>query len=223
MHGPINVKSPNNTSKWQMGFKHDHVCLKFELRHICLICTMFERRYVCPQNYCGTGFRYNLLATSLFRTTLWIPGILFLWSKCSESGYVRIFLSNYFDAKFAWSIIFLLLCHLRARHPFRKMSASVCWTEITEILCCFMLPLYVATVLLQDNRLVVHAIGRGMGHISRKVCFDSSCVELIMLIIGDITLLTWYNLFLLFLSYVICLSLVILRICSCVSVLVIQI
>jgi hypothetical protein len=20
MHGPINVKSPNNTSKWQMGF-----------------------------------------------------------------------------------------------------------------------------------------------------------------------------------------------------------
>jgi hypothetical protein len=21
MHGPMNVKSPNNTSKWQMGFK----------------------------------------------------------------------------------------------------------------------------------------------------------------------------------------------------------
>ena len=31
--------------------------------------------------------------------------------------------------------------------------------------------------------------------ISWKVCFDSSCVELIMLIIDDITLLTWYILF----------------------------
>jgi len=138
--------------------------------------------------------------------------------------WICLILSNYFDAKFAWNIIFFLLCHLRARYPFWKLSASVCRTEVTEILCCFMLILCVATVLLLGKRLVVHVIGRGMGHISRKVCFDSSCVELIMLIIGDVTLLTWYNLFLfIYITRYICSWLVILRIFSCVSVLVIQI
>jgi hypothetical protein len=29
MHGPINVKSPNNTSKWQMGFISACKGLKF--------------------------------------------------------------------------------------------------------------------------------------------------------------------------------------------------
>jgi hypothetical protein len=28
MHGPINVKSPNNTSKWQMGFNSAFKWLK---------------------------------------------------------------------------------------------------------------------------------------------------------------------------------------------------
>jgi hypothetical protein len=30
MHGPINVKSPNNTTKWQMGFKSAFKGLKFK-------------------------------------------------------------------------------------------------------------------------------------------------------------------------------------------------
>jgi hypothetical protein len=29
MHGPINVKSPNNTSKWQMGFNSEFKGLTF--------------------------------------------------------------------------------------------------------------------------------------------------------------------------------------------------
>jgi hypothetical protein len=32
MHGPINVKSPNNTSKWQMGFNSAFKGLKDKLR-----------------------------------------------------------------------------------------------------------------------------------------------------------------------------------------------
>jgi hypothetical protein len=35
MHGPINVKSPNNISKWQMGFNlafKGLKCVKFEMR-----------------------------------------------------------------------------------------------------------------------------------------------------------------------------------------------
>jgi hypothetical protein len=31
MHGPINVKSPNNTSKWQMGFNSAFKGLKTRL------------------------------------------------------------------------------------------------------------------------------------------------------------------------------------------------
>jgi len=41
MHGPINVKSPNNTSKWQMGFNSAFKGLKtknwFACRKIILI------------------------------------------------------------------------------------------------------------------------------------------------------------------------------------------
>jgi hypothetical protein len=32
MHGPINVKSPNNTSKWQMGFNSAFKGLKLWIR-----------------------------------------------------------------------------------------------------------------------------------------------------------------------------------------------
>jgi hypothetical protein len=32
MHGPINVKSPNNTSKWQMGFSSAFKWLKKKLK-----------------------------------------------------------------------------------------------------------------------------------------------------------------------------------------------
>jgi hypothetical protein len=33
MHGPINVKSPNNASKWQMGFNSASKGLKLERAH----------------------------------------------------------------------------------------------------------------------------------------------------------------------------------------------
>ena len=35
MHGPINVKSPNNTSKWQMGFNSAIKGLKEESTNTC--------------------------------------------------------------------------------------------------------------------------------------------------------------------------------------------
>jgi hypothetical protein len=35
MHGPINVKSPNNTSKWQMGFKSAFNGLIFKFGLVC--------------------------------------------------------------------------------------------------------------------------------------------------------------------------------------------
>jgi len=34
MHGPINVKSPNNTSKWQMGFNSAFKGLKKKIVRI---------------------------------------------------------------------------------------------------------------------------------------------------------------------------------------------
>jgi hypothetical protein len=34
MHGPINVKSPNNTSKWQMGFNSAFKGLKYHWKRI---------------------------------------------------------------------------------------------------------------------------------------------------------------------------------------------
>jgi hypothetical protein len=37
MHGPINVKSPNNTSKWQMGFNSAFKGLRLQLSLACLI------------------------------------------------------------------------------------------------------------------------------------------------------------------------------------------
>jgi hypothetical protein len=48
-----------------------------------------------------------------------------------------LILSIYFDAKFAWRIIFFHLCYLRARYRFWKLSASVCPTEVSEIFVLF--------------------------------------------------------------------------------------
>jgi hypothetical protein len=36
MHGPINIKSPNNTSKWQMGFNSAFEGLKYWRFIVCL-------------------------------------------------------------------------------------------------------------------------------------------------------------------------------------------
>jgi hypothetical protein len=47
MHGPINVKSPNNTSKWQMGFNSafkgliDKLSHSYMFRHYCVILSEF--------------------------------------------------------------------------------------------------------------------------------------------------------------------------------------
>jgi hypothetical protein len=41
MHGPINVKSPNNTSKWQMGFNSAFKGLK---QFLCMLIT-------CPEEF----------------------------------------------------------------------------------------------------------------------------------------------------------------------------
>ena len=35
MHGPINIKSPNNTSKWQMGFNSAFKGLKIKILNRC--------------------------------------------------------------------------------------------------------------------------------------------------------------------------------------------
>jgi hypothetical protein len=37
MHGPIKVKSPNNISKWQMGFNSAYKRLNAELNPICYL------------------------------------------------------------------------------------------------------------------------------------------------------------------------------------------
>jgi hypothetical protein len=34
MHGPMNVKSSNNTSKWQMGFNSAFKGLNFEFKNL---------------------------------------------------------------------------------------------------------------------------------------------------------------------------------------------
>jgi hypothetical protein len=41
MHGPINVKSPNNTSKWQMGFNS-----AFKGLSICVFIYLYNFEYV---------------------------------------------------------------------------------------------------------------------------------------------------------------------------------
>jgi hypothetical protein len=51
MHGPINVKSPNNISKWQMGFNSAFEGLNATL----------------PRNFLS-GFRIKILQASLFAT-----------------------------------------------------------------------------------------------------------------------------------------------------------
>jgi len=43
MHGPINVKSPNNTSKWQMGFNSVFKGLKDDTKKA--LYTRLLRRY----------------------------------------------------------------------------------------------------------------------------------------------------------------------------------
>jgi hypothetical protein len=40
MHGPINVKSPNSISKWQMGFNSAFKRLNAELNPICHLLTL---------------------------------------------------------------------------------------------------------------------------------------------------------------------------------------
>jgi hypothetical protein len=41
MHGPINVKSPNNTSKWKMGFNSGFKGLKHMSVHECTLQSVF--------------------------------------------------------------------------------------------------------------------------------------------------------------------------------------
>jgi hypothetical protein len=45
MHGPINVKSPNNISKWQMGFNSAFKGLS-EFTHILLIIQKLQRNKI---------------------------------------------------------------------------------------------------------------------------------------------------------------------------------
>jgi hypothetical protein len=46
MHGPINVKSPNNTSKWQMGFNSAFKGLNTELNPICHLLTLLGAHHI---------------------------------------------------------------------------------------------------------------------------------------------------------------------------------
>ena len=46
MHGPINVKSPNNTSKWQMGFNSAFKGLNTELNPICHLLALLGAHHI---------------------------------------------------------------------------------------------------------------------------------------------------------------------------------
>jgi hypothetical protein len=88
MHGPINVKSPNNTSKWQMGFNSAFKVLTrkpphFEVRRI--------RRTDCLTiSWVVTGSGVTSAVTSHFchpscvQTVQWFR--LRKLSTCSRSG-----------------------------------------------------------------------------------------------------------------------------------------
>ena len=69
MHGPINVKSPNNTRKWQMGFNSAFKGLSnYALRKFYLVCNSW---YVIPTTCTSHKvFLFNLIIA------LHVPGVV---------------------------------------------------------------------------------------------------------------------------------------------------
>jgi hypothetical protein len=73
MHGPINVKSPNNTSKWQMGFNSafkglkEHVIHGYEAGSVCLQSIILSYNEKFPRPLSGVNdleFRRREVASS---------------------------------------------------------------------------------------------------------------------------------------------------------------
>ena len=53
MQGPINIKSPNNTSKWQMGFNSAFKGLMHDERSLRKFIILFNMNFVCGMWYMG--------------------------------------------------------------------------------------------------------------------------------------------------------------------------
>jgi hypothetical protein len=89
MHVPINVKSPNNTSKWQMGFNsafkglNPHQCALLDYNCIrLLVCPSFSLSVgssVCPHLSAWlklVGFTWNLMLGTIWKTCRKIPNFI---------------------------------------------------------------------------------------------------------------------------------------------------
>jgi hypothetical protein len=89
MHGPINVKSPNNTSKWQMGFNSAFNGLNSKSRRFTLqtgnekqrsgYCLNRRRIKICNH---ATEFRQN--------NTAWVGKTIRTWCHLTTTNYCMI-------------------------------------------------------------------------------------------------------------------------------------
>jgi hypothetical protein len=147
MHGPINVKSPNNTSKWQMEFNSAFKELNNKLNPICHLLALLGAHPILHVS----RIRVNMVLPSILshKQTAFISCTLFKASACIFVCAVNVLLSLtiIIHTKHCLSFVrhvyivtnarfsFICVClSVRMHMSARLLLAGFLWNWILEIL-----------------------------------------------------------------------------------------